>query len=79
LLSPLLIGEKRIPCAAASSGIKGGCETIFSVDMSANAGDLRRLLYSKREKPVSSKNIFTRPPYQVCGKHHAQRWPARAN
>jgi len=51
-----MIGEKRIPCAAAPSGIKGGCGTIFSVGMSANAGELRRLLYSKREKPVSSTN-----------------------
>ena len=52
----LLIGEKRIPCAAEPSGIKGSCGKIFSVAMSANSGELRRLLYSKREKPVSSKN-----------------------
>jgi hypothetical protein len=51
-----LIGEKPIPCAAEPSGIKGGCGKIFSVGMSTNAGELRRLLYSKREKPVSSKN-----------------------
>jgi hypothetical protein len=33
----LRIGEKRIPCAAAPSVVKGGCGTIFSVGRLANA------------------------------------------
>jgi hypothetical protein len=38
IVFPLLrIVWKRFPCAAAPSIVKGGCETIFSVGVSANA------------------------------------------
>jgi hypothetical protein len=36
-LAPLLIGEKRIPCAAEPSGIKGSCGKILLVGLSTNA------------------------------------------
>jgi hypothetical protein len=48
---------------------------LFSWYVDERGCELRRLLYSKREKPVSSKNknIFRQLPCQRCGKHCAQR------